>query len=154
MRPSTPLYDVAARQRFPHAHNRMAKSLDLFEQLAALQDQSMVRSVEPEHGEPRFRMLETIHEYAEEKLNDIEWVQLATRHAVWYTQWVENASRHLRISLNAAIAGLSCEYRDGVLYLRGRSNSFYEKQMAQEAVRHIEGVSQVVNQIRVITKPK
>jgi osmotically-inducible protein OsmY len=62
---------------------------------------------------------------------------------------IEIAKECLRSRLPTADADLSCDYVDGVLCLRGRSNSFYEKQMAQEAVRHVEGVSQVVNQITV-----
>jgi osmotically-inducible protein OsmY len=50
------------------------------------------------------------------------------------------------------VTGVSCEYCDGVLYLRGRSNSFYQKQMAQEVVRRMEGVAAVVNQIEVVAK--
>jgi osmotically-inducible protein OsmY len=43
-----------------------------------------------------------------------------------------------------------CENHDGVLLLRGRVSSFYEKQLAQEAVRKLEGVDQIVNQIEVV----
>jgi len=50
------------------------------------------------------------------------------------------------------VADVSCEYRDGVLYLHGHSSSFYQKQMAQEVVRRMEGVTAVVNQIEVVAK--
>ena len=48
---------------------------------------------------------------------------------------------------------ISCEYDDGVLFLRGRSRSFYEKQVAQESVKGIAGVDRVVNEIEVVAEP-
>lgn len=44
---------------------------------------------------------------------------------------------------------LTCEFREGLLLLRGRVSSYYQKQVAQEAVLHLEAVDQVVNQIEV-----
>ena len=44
---------------------------------------------------------------------------------------------------------VSCECRNGVLYLRGRLFSFHEKQVAQEAVSAVRGVTRVVNEIEV-----
>jgi osmotically-inducible protein OsmY len=48
---------------------------------------------------------------------------------------------------------VSCEYDKGVLVLRGRSRSFYEKQIAQESVKGIAGVDRVVNEIEVVAEP-
>ena len=45
--------------------------------------------------------------------------------------------------------GVVCEYRDGILHLRGRARSFYHKQLAQELVRRVDGVAAVLNQIVV-----
>ena len=47
---------------------------------------------------------------------------------------------------------VSCEYDGGVLFLRGRSRSFYEKQIAQESVKGIAGVDRVVNEIEVVAE--
>ena len=47
------------------------------------------------------------------------------------------------------LSGITGEYRDGVLHIRGRTRSFYQKQLAQETVRGVEGVLQVVNEIEV-----
>ena len=47
---------------------------------------------------------------------------------------------------------VSCEYDGGVLSLRGRSRSFYEKQIAQESVKGIDGVDRVVNEIEVVAE--
>lgn len=44
---------------------------------------------------------------------------------------------------------LSCACHDGVLVLSGRVSSFYEKQLAQEAVKRLIGIRQVVNSVRV-----
>jgi osmotically-inducible protein OsmY len=49
----------------------------------------------------------------------------------------------------AASRQVFCENHEGVLVLRGRVSSFYEKQLAQEAVRKLDGVDQIVNQIEV-----
>jgi osmotically-inducible protein OsmY len=62
---------------------------------------------------------------------------------------VETAQNQLR---NSVVHRVSCEYDDGVLVLRGRSRSYYEKQVAQEAVKRIKGVSRVVNQIKVFSE--
>ena len=48
-----------------------------------------------------------------------------------------------------AFRDVSCEYDGGTIILRGQSSSFYEKQVAQETVRGIDGVDQVVNEIEV-----
>jgi tetratricopeptide (TPR) repeat protein len=56
--------------------------LDVFEGIASLVDKSLLRQEETEDGEPRFVMLETIHEYAREKLDEShEGWALRERHA-------------------------------------------------------------------------
>ena len=62
---------------------------------------------------------------------------------------IQIAEDRLRSRLDTAVSNLSCDYADGVLCLRGHSRTFYDKQTAQEAVRHVEGVSQIVNRIKV-----
>jgi osmotically-inducible protein OsmY len=47
------------------------------------------------------------------------------------------------------VRNASCEYDHGTLFLRGRLRSFHQKQVAQEAVAKVQGVTQVVNQIEV-----
>jgi len=64
----------------------------------------------------------------------------------------ETAKSRLHKMLSPAIGTLTCEFHDGVLVLRGRSKSYYRKQLAQEAVRGIDGVVRVVNEIEVITQ--
>ena len=61
----------------------------------------------------------------------------------------ETARNHLRSSV---VQSVSCEYDDGVIVLRGRSRSYYEKQIAQETVKRIDGVAQVINEIEVFSE--
>jgi hypothetical protein len=44
---------------------------------------------------------------------------------------------------------VSCECKDGMLFLRGNLFSFHEKQVAQETVAGVKGTTQVVNEIVV-----
>ncbi len=44
---------------------------------------------------------------------------------------------------------LSLEARQGHVTLRGTVTTYFQKQMAQEALRRIEGVEQVDNQLEV-----
>jgi hypothetical protein len=48
-----------------------------------------------------------------------------------------------------AFRDVSCEYDSGTIILRGRSPSYYDKQVAQETVRGVAGVEHVVNDIKV-----
>jgi osmotically-inducible protein OsmY len=59
------------------------------------------------------------------------------------------AADRLRRSPHIATARMSCEYTRGVLLLRGRLASYYQKQVAQEAVRGLHGVVEVINEIEV-----
>ena len=61
----------------------------------------------------------------------------------------EVAMERLRDSPYKAMRRVSCEFEHGVLFLRGRLFSFHEKQVAQEVVARVSGVTQVVNEIEV-----
>jgi osmotically-inducible protein OsmY len=37
-----------------------------------------------------------------------------------------------------------------MVFLRGRVNSYYLKQLAQETIRNVAGVEQIVNEIEVV----
>ena len=63
---------------------------------------------------------------------------------------VETATRQLLESPYANVRRISCDYDQGLLFLRGRMPCFYHKQLAQETVREIEGVDRVVNEIEVV----
>ena len=59
----------------------------------------------------------------------------------------EAAQASLRRSSYGALAAVSCQCESGVLCLRGRVATYYLKQLAQESVRRVHGVVQIVNDI-------
>ncbi len=61
----------------------------------------------------------------------------------------EAAHERLRSSPYRALRAVLCECDQGILLLRGHLPSFYYKQLAQEAVARVQGVSQVINEIKV-----
>jgi len=62
----------------------------------------------------------------------------------------DTALTRLRDKSRRAFRDVSCQCKDeGTIILRGRSSSYYEKQVAQETVRGIDGVTQIVNEIEV-----
>ena len=63
---------------------------------------------------------------------------------------VGEAQERLRAVPHISFRDLRCEYWHGLLILQGQVASYYEKQLAQEAVARLEGVTQVVNEIDVI----
>ena len=68
-----------------------------FETLASLVDKSLLRQEETEESEPRFSMLETIREYAAEKLEQTgEAQELRRRHAEYFLALAEEAEPELR----------------------------------------------------------
>jgi predicted ATPase/class 3 adenylate cyclase len=69
--------------------------LDVLTGLGDLADQSLVRLVDT-HGEDRFRLLETIREFALERLEERgEATEIRDRHAAWFSALVERAAPHL-----------------------------------------------------------
>lgn len=62
------------------------------------------------------------------------------------------AEARLSASSHPALRNVFCKFDDGVLVLRGRLNSFFHTQLAQEAVRTIKGVERVVNKIEVLPR--
>lgn len=59
------------------------------------------------------------------------------------------ALERLRKSPYAVLQSISCSFQQGVIVLHGQVPSFYYKQLAQEAIAHIEGVVRIVNNIEV-----
>ena len=55
----------------------------------------------------------------------------------------------LQASPYLAVRMLWCELKQGVLFLRGNVDSFYLKQVAQEAVVCVKGTTRLVNEIVV-----
>ncbi|HEY4760450.1 MAG TPA: BON domain-containing protein [Thermoguttaceae bacterium] len=44
---------------------------------------------------------------------------------------------------------LRFETEQGRVTLRGTVNTYYQKQMAQEALRHVEGIAEITNELEV-----
>jgi hypothetical protein len=63
---------------------------------------------------------------------------------------VQAATACLGNSPYPLIRRVSCEYNEGVLFLRGRVACYYHKQLAQEAVARIGIAMEVVNRIEVL----
>jgi osmotically-inducible protein OsmY len=62
----------------------------------------------------------------------------------------EAVQERLRNSPYQVIRGVSCEHRQGVVFLHGRLPSYYLKQVAQETVANLSGVVRVINAIEVV----
>ncbi len=62
---------------------------------------------------------------------------------------VENAQVALKSRLFHQSQHITCEFREGLLLLHGRVSSYYQKQLAQEAVRRLDAVDQILNHIEV-----
>ena len=61
---------------------------------------------------------------------------------------VESYMRH---SGYHELRGVSCDFHEGVLILRGRVPSYYLKQLAQSLVFHLEGVQELSNRLEVVS---
>jgi hypothetical protein len=61
----------------------------------------------------------------------------------------ELAESRLRCNSYLALKNVACEYRDGVLVLRGQVPTYYLKQVAHATVAGLSGVRHVVNEIDV-----
>jgi osmotically-inducible protein OsmY len=59
------------------------------------------------------------------------------------------AEARLGASSHLALRKVLCKFDQGILVLEGHLSTFFQKQLAQEIVAHIEGVERVVNQIEV-----
>lgn len=70
-------------------------ALDTFEGLASLVDKSLLRQMEGLNDEPRFVMLETINEYAGERLKQQGDRAVHRRHADYYVAFAEQAEAEL-----------------------------------------------------------
>jgi predicted ATPase/DNA-binding CsgD family transcriptional regulator len=74
-------------------------SIDVFDGLASLVDKSLVQQKEAPEGEPRFVLLEMIHEYARERLEASgETETMRRRHAEYFVALAERAEPELRLA--------------------------------------------------------
>ena len=70
----------------------------------------------------------------------------AGENAVHYEGIAEAATESLQNSPYPAVRSILCEWDQGILFLRGKLSSFYHKQLAQEAVARIPGMTRLVNE--------
>jgi hypothetical protein len=68
-----------------------------------------------------------------------------------FERMIDMAQTRLRQSPYPLLKRISCDYNEGVLVLRGRLPNYHHKQMAQESVRWLDGISEIVNEIEVDT---
>ena len=70
--------------------------IDILDGLSSLVDKSLLRRLDTEAGEPRFRMLQVIREYAVERLGESEdQEEIRGRHADFFLRLAEDAEQHL-----------------------------------------------------------
>jgi hypothetical protein len=62
---------------------------------------------------------------------------------------VDAATESLQNSPYHAVRTILCEWDHGILFLRGKLSCFHHKQVAQETVARIKGLTQLVNEIQV-----
>ncbi|HLM16871.1 MAG TPA: adenylate/guanylate cyclase domain-containing protein, partial [Acidimicrobiia bacterium] len=70
--------------------------VDVLDLLAVLVARSLVVADDAPSGERRYRLLETVRQYAEERLDDDERNELHDRHSRYYADFVERATSGLR----------------------------------------------------------
>jgi hypothetical protein len=66
---------------------------------------------------------------------------------------VRIVQERLEGSAHTVLRTVSFRYERGALFLWGRLPSYFHKQLAQEAVRWVDGVAQIVNEIEVSDQP-
>lgn len=64
------------------------------------------------------------------------------------------ALRRLKDSPYFTLRSITIGFHEGVLVLRGQVACYYHKQLAQEMVRHVDGVEIVVNAVDVVDSPE
>jgi predicted ATPase/class 3 adenylate cyclase len=70
--------------------------IDILDGLSSLVDKSLLRRLDTDAGEPRFRMLQVMREYAMERLDDSEDAEeVHGRHAEFFLGMAEEAEQHL-----------------------------------------------------------
>jgi len=61
----------------------------------------------------------------------------------------KTAEELLKSRMLTAARSINCEFREGMLFLRGEVDSYYRKQLAQECAFQIQGIDQVANHLHV-----
>jgi predicted ATPase/class 3 adenylate cyclase len=88
------------------------REIDTLEKLASLASKSLIREADAGAGEPRLVMLETIREFAAERLNDLPDLSAAARraHAVHFADFAQRQWEHLiGDQRDSALAAMAAE---------------------------------------------
>jgi predicted ATPase/class 3 adenylate cyclase len=108
---------------------------DVLEGLTSLVDQSLVRSSEDDHGDPRFAMLMTIADFARERLADLgEMPAIRERHARAYLELAESCATDLTAARRRAAIDRLADDHDNV---RAALDWFVEARAGEEAERMV-----------------
>jgi osmotically-inducible protein OsmY len=59
------------------------------------------------------------------------------------------AQWRLEASAYTALKAVKCRFHEGTLVLDGRVPTYFHKQLAQEAIRALPGIREIINQISV-----
>jgi len=68
---------------------------------------------------------------------------------LFFHEILQAAENCLREQAGLAADQVSCEWGGDTLRLRGRVTSYYQKQLVQEAVKKVDGVRGVINDVEV-----
>ena len=112
--------------------------IDVLDGVSSLLDKSLMYQVEGVGAEPRYWLLETIHEYAREKLQESgEEDQLRREHALYFTKMAEEAEPELRSERQGEwLARLEDEHanmRAALLWARTAQPEFVERTTGGES---------------------
>jgi predicted ATPase/Tfp pilus assembly protein PilF len=125
-------------------------AIDVFEGASSLLSKNLLREVEEEGsgrsgrgsrkgGEPRFRLLETIHEYAREKLEESgEEEALLREHALYFMKLAEEAEAHLTGARQQEWLDRLEDEHDNLRAALGWSRDAQEAREAREADKETE----------------
>ncbi len=72
------------------------------------------------------------------------------RHPAARSETLADIERRLKQSGYLALRRIRCEFRDGVLRLRGQLPSHYLKQVAAALAAEVKGVQAVANELKVV----
>ena len=103
--------DVDAVEGVASAAGTLPADADAIDALGSLVDKSLVRRLAEDRGEPRFEMLESVREFAAERLEDrsADATGVRSAHAEHYAAWAAARRGEERTDREVAVAAISVE---------------------------------------------
>ena len=74
---------------------------------------------------------------------------MATIHSPRSCDLLQRIDTAIKTSPHLSGHQVFCQEESGIVVLHGRVRSFFQKQMAQEALKRLDGVEQVINELEV-----